>query len=377
MATLAQYVDIKGGGTPSKKVEEYWNGSIPWASVKDLKSTVLDSTVDSITQEGVDNSATNVMPAGTIIVPTRMALGKVAVTSVDMAINQDLKALLIKDERELNKRYLLRFLESQSKEIEKKGKGATVKGITLDVLRDLEIPLPPLAEQKRIAAILDKADAIRRKRQQAIQLADEFLRSVFLDMFGDPVTNPKGWAASRVDSICTIVRGSSPRPKGDPRYYGGIVPRLMVADLTRDGKYVTPQIDSLTEEGARKSRPTKNGTVVMAVSGNVGLTSVLAIDACIHDGFIAFNSLNITKILPEFLQELMMFLKSTHANRQAGAIFQNLTTSQIKEMVIPLPPLSIQKKYLKIARKIGEMEFSNEANPLFASLSQKAFSGNL
>ncbi len=255
-------------------------------------------------------------------------------------------------------------------------KGATRAKLTKGDAARIPIPLPPLAEQQRIAAILDKADAIRRKRQQAIQLADDFLRAVFLDMFGDPVTNPKGWPTMRVEEICTIVRGSSPRPQGDPRYYGGPVPRLMVADLTRDGKRVTPSIDSLTEEGAKKSRPIKAGTVVMAVSGNVGLTSVLAINACIHDGFIAFKELDESKVKAAFLCELMMFLKSTHASRQAGAIFQNLTTSQIKEMDIPIPPTSLQDKFLEICVK-GDQLYGQETPGLFESLSQKAFRGEL
>lgn len=250
------------------------------------------------------------------------------------------------------------------------------KRVGSDFLKGFEIPLPPLPAQKRIAAILDKADAIRRKRQQAIQLADDFLRAVFLDMFGDPVTNPKGWPTMRVDELCAIVRGSSPRPQGDPRFYGGPVPRLMVADLTRDGKLVTPMIDSLTTEGAKKSRPIEAGTVVMAVSGNVGLTSVLAIDACIHDGFIAFKELDVNKVKPAFLCELMMFLKSTHASRQAGAIFQNLTTSQIKEMEIPIPPSALQDKFLSISRKATEL-YGEEGFSLFESLSQRAFSGQL
>lgn len=376
MVRLGNIVDIKGGGTPSKSNPEFWGGDIPWASVKDFKSSSLKETADYITKLGVEKSATNVIPAGNVIVPTRMALGKVAINEVDMAINQDLKALLVKDETVLSKLYLMRFLESKATFIDEQGKGATVKGITLDVLRNLEIPLPQLAVQKRIAAILDKADAIRRKRQQAIQLADDFLRAVFLDMFGDPVTNPKGWPTMRVDDLCAIVRGSSPRPQGDPRFYGGPVPRLMVADLTRDGKVVTPMIDSLTAEGAKKSRPIEAGTVVMAVSGNVGLTSVLAIDACIHDGFIAFKELDVNKVKPAFLCELMMFLKSTHASRQAGAIFQNLTTSQIKEMEIPIPPLALQDKFLSISRKATEL-YGEEGFSLFESLSQRAFSGQL
>jgi len=159
--------------------------------VKDFKSSELSKTTDYITEEGLKNSASNLIPAGNLIVPTRMALGKVVINTIDVAINQDLRALIVKNDELIDKRYLFRFLESKAKYLEREGKGATVKGITQEVLKELEIPLPPLTEQKRIAAILDKADSLRRKNQQAIQLADQFLRAVFLDMFGDPMTNPK------------------------------------------------------------------------------------------------------------------------------------------------------------------------------------------
>lgn len=373
-SNLGDLVEIKGGGTPSKSVPEYWGGAIPWASVKDFKGGTLETTEDCITELAVSSSSTCLIPAGSLIVPTRMALGKVAINSVEMAINQDLKALRVRDESRLLVRYLYRFLEYKSGFLQEQGKGATVKGITLDVLKGLEVPLPPLSEQTRIAAILDKADAIRRKRQQAIKLADEFLRAVFLDMFGDPVTNSKSWPMLRVEELCEIVRGSSPRPQGDPRFYGGPVPRLMVADLTRDGKLVTPKIDSLTEEGAKKSRPIEAGTVVMAVSGNVGLTSVLAIDACVHDGFVAFKGLDVTKIRQEFLCEIMMFLKSTHESRKAGAIFQNLTTSQIKEMEIPVPPLALQSKFISINGAINRLYDGCEFS-IFESISTRVFNG--
>jgi type I restriction enzyme, S subunit len=94
----------------------------------------------------------------------------------------------------------------------------------------------------------------------------------------------------KLGNLCDIVRGSSPRPQGDPRYYGGSIPRLMIADVTRDGVYVTPQIDSLTEEGSMKSRPMKKGDVIIAVSGDPGRACILNVDACIHDGFVGLRN---------------------------------------------------------------------------------------
>jgi restriction endonuclease S subunit len=267
-------------------------------------------------------------------------------------------------------------------EFKRRAAGAVVKNLNIDLVKSVKIPLPPKAEQKRIATILDKADAIRQKRQQAIKLADEFLRAAFLDMFGDPVTNPKKWRTVKVEGVCSLVRGSSPRPKGDPRYYGGNVPRLMVADLTRDGWLVTPQIDSLTEAGAKLSRPIKAGTIVMAVSGNVGVVSQLAIDACIHDGFVAFKELSTDIVKEIYFMLCLHFMKMTHEKRKAGAIFQNLTTHDIKNMEFMLPPISIQNRFCNtfdlnhsILSKIERL--SLKANDLFNSLTQRAFRGDL
>jgi len=262
------------------------------------------------------------------------------------------------------------------------GNGSTFKAITRPDLEAVKIPLPPLEEQKRIAAILDRADALRRKRAEALRLTDDFLQSVFLDMFGDPVTNPKGWPMETIDTICRLVRGSSPRPKGDPRFYNGTVPRLMVADVTRDGCFVTPKIDSLTEAGAKLSRPVPSGTIVMAVSGDVGVASCLMVDACVHDGFVAFTTLNTKKIHPIYLMLTLNLLKSTHDQRRAGAIFQNLTTTDIKAMEIPCPALAQQEKFVSIFQKQLELSRGLKVSlasitDLFHALTHRAFRGEL
>ena len=147
----------------------------------------------------------------------------------------------------------------------------------------------------------------------------------------------------KVSEICNIVRGSSPRPQGDPLYYGGNVPRLMIADVTRDGMYTIPKIDFLTEAGALKSRPMKKGEVIMAVSGNPGLMTILAVDACIHDGFVGFRDLR-EDVIPQYLYFILNTLKDENNQKAVGAVFRNLTTDQIKDFEIPLPPLEIQQQ---------------------------------
>jgi type I restriction enzyme S subunit len=229
---LGGLVTISGGGTPSRNNDAYWGGSIPWATVKDLKDTSLSGTQETITPEGLRDSASNLIPAGSVIVATRMGLGKVAINTIDVTINQDLKAFSCS--ASLDPRYLVYYLLVNASHLDSMGKGATVKGITLDVLKDLSVPLPPLPplpEQKRIAAILDKADSIRRKRQEAVRLTEELLRSKFLDMFGDPVTNPRGWEEVTIRDLATEVKyGTS-----DKASYDGKYPVLRMNNITYSG----------------------------------------------------------------------------------------------------------------------------------------------
>jgi type I restriction enzyme S subunit len=244
-------------------------------------------------------------------------------------------------------------------------------------ISDSEIPVPPLAEQRRIVDLLSRAEGIVRLRREAQKKAAEIIPALFLDMFGDPATNPKGWRTQSIDGLCNLVRGSSPRPQGDPKFFGGPVPRLMIADITRDGVYVTPRIDSLTEDGALKSRPMKAGEVVMAVSGAVGLPAILAIDACIHDGFVGFRALS-PDVTPEFFYNYLIALRHVSQAQAVGATFQNLKTDQIRIWQVPIPGVERQRTFTRIAESARSVEgqqalATSQAEAAFHTLLARAF----
>lgn len=282
----------------------------------------------------------------------------------------------------VDRNYVARFLPTALKAIEDQTPFVTVKHLSAKGLRSIEVPLPPLGEQRRIAAILDQVDALRATRRRVLFQVDELSRSIFFDMFGNPMSNPKGWPVIAIERVCDLVRGSSPRPQGDPRFFGGPVPRLMISDITRDGKLVTPRTDSLTIEGAKRSRPCPSGTVVMAVSGNIGLASMLAVDACIHDGFVGFTHLDEAVLLPRFLLEVLSESKAAHDQSQAGAIFKNITTTDIKRMEIISPPLDVQVEFINRVRAVEHVgDFSQRAatelDALSSSVHTGAFAGEI
>lgn len=261
--------------------------------------------------------------------------------------------------------------------------GATLPGVNASKLSELEIPLPPLEEQKRIAAILDKADAIRQKRKQAIALADEFLRSVFLDMFGDPVSNPKGWEMRNLGDICQCINGDRSKnyPSGDDLVDDGVI--FLSTKNIVNGELDLAFQQYITEEkfgslGRGKLLP---DDMVITLRGTL---AQCALFTCGYNtGFINAQLMIVRagdQILPKFLHSLMM---SRGFNRELkalgnGAAVPQLTAKQIKELKIILPPLDIQEKFVALQRFTKNVALKQvEAPEMFSSLSQKAFSGQL
>ncbi|EAA5427580.1 restriction endonuclease [Salmonella enterica subsp. enterica serovar Falkensee] len=356
MISLGELVDIKGGGTPDKNNSEYWNGDIPWASVKDFKKNILDSTLDSITLLGVRNSATSVIPAGNIIVPTRMALGKVAINTIDLAINQDLKALFIKDNDVVDRDYLFRWLESQSSLIESEGKGATVKGITLPFLKGLNVPIPPINEQKRIAAILDKAEDIRQKREQAIKLADDFLRATFMKMFGTPAQNihnfPKGTIRDLIDSV---NYGTSAKASVDSGEY----PVLRMGNITYQGGWDFTDFKylDLSEKDKDKFLVQKGDLLFNRTNSKelVGKTAIYE-----EDRPMAFAGYLI-RVRPNlngnnyYLSGCLnsTYGKTTLVNMCKSIVgMANINAQELQDIEILIPPKHLQDEYENIYKKV-------------------------
>lgn len=384
---LGELVTFKGGGTPSRDNPAYWGGSIPWATVKDLNSGYsLRSTKEFITEAGLQRSASNLISAGTVIVPTRMALGKAVMAEMDVAINQDLKAAT--PVKELDQRYLLWFFLANSARIEAMGKGATVKGVTLDQLRSLELPLPPLSEQRRIAAILDKADALRAKRREAIAKLDQLLQSVFLDMFGDPILNPKGWrVASLKDAGCFVQIGPFGSLLHKSDYVHGGVPLINPMHII-DGS-IKPGIEqAVLQEKAEAlgSYRLREGDVIMGRRGEMGrcavVTSTEAGMLCGTGSLLVRPPSNVftAKFLLKVLSSPSM--KRHLEELSQGVTMPNLNSTLVENLEVVLPPLDLQRRYEKFVKRADMQRnrlhsWVKRQETLFASLQHRAFSGTL
>lgn len=213
---------IEGGGTPSKRKPMYWGGAIPWASVKDLPEGAyrLCTTESTITEIGLRESASNLVPRGTVILATRIGLGRVARADIDVAINQDLKALYPSDD--LDTQFLLWLLAYHAPLLEHIGTGTTVKGIRLDALRSLQVRVPSLPTQRKIAAILGAFDDLIENNLRRIEILEEMARLIYEEWFVHyrfpghedvPMVDsalgeiPQGWEVASYADIARFVNG--------------------------------------------------------------------------------------------------------------------------------------------------------------------------
>ncbi|MGV8863194.1 MAG: restriction endonuclease subunit S [Pseudomonas sp.] len=286
------------------------------------------------------------------------------------------------DEGHVNKNYLRYAINSKLDIIIDQAHGGVgLKHITKGKLEAVEIPLPPLPEQKRIAAILDKADAIRRKRQQAIQLADDFLRAVFLEMFGDPVTNPMGWKLLPFSTVGTLDRGKSRhRPRNDPALLDGAHPLIQTGEVANSRGYIKEYSATYSDLGLAQSKKWDAGTLCITIAANIAKTGILTFPACFPDSVVGFiPNKNVTV---EFVQNWLGFLQKNLEANAPQAAQKNINLEILRGLLIPVPPIGEQERFSAVVTSILAVEgkiasSSCELGRAFDALCQKAFSGRL
>ena len=383
LGSLCQFLN---GGTPSKEVTSYFDGVIPWITGADITSSVVKTARSFITDEAIKKSATSLVEAGTVLLVTRTSVGKVAVAGVDLCFSQDITAL-IPDHNRLDAGYLVCFLRNKEAHFKQFQRGATIQGITRDVVTDLKIPLPPLAEQQRIAALLDKADALRHLRRDALSHLDRLLQSVFVEMFGDPVTNPKDWEVVKLGSV--ILSGPQNglyKPSTD--YGTGTL--ILRIDSFYNGQAVNLgklKRVKITETEAEIFKLSEQDIVINRVNsrshlGKSGLIPALS-EPTVFESNMMRMTVDVTRLAPTFLIHLLQtdFVKRQIMMCAKDAVNQSSINQQdVKGFDILVPPLPLQERFAAV---VGEVEnlracqltAQTHADALFAALQARAFAG--
>ena len=350
-ASLGEICQFLGGGTPSRKIRQYWNGSIPWATVKDFRADRIAHTAEFISQEGLDHSASKVVPAGTVLLVTRVGLGKVAMAGVDLAINQDIKAIV--PSTDILPEFLFWSLKYLSPEIESKGIGATVKGVTLQGVKELEISIPRFDEQRRIVGILNRAAKIERLRAQAHEKIRGFIPALFIRMFGDPVENPMGWDVTKLSTLGRLDRGRSRhRPRNARELYGGPYPFIQTGDVANADGLVRFASQTYSEVGLRQSKLWPAGTLCITIAANIGKTGVLTFDACFPDSIVGFTPHE--SVTAEYVKSVLDLMQTRIEETAPMAAQRNISLRTLRELRIPVPSFSQQQRFVEIVESTRE-----------------------
>ena len=310
---------IVGGGTPSKTSAANFNGHIPFMTVKDLKARFVNTTVDHISEEALQSSATTKVPADTLIVATRMSLGKIARPTMDVAINQDLKALFLHGG--VNKTFVEYFWRSKSQAIQSMGTGTTVKGIRLEDIRSLEVPLAPVAEQKRIAdkldTVLTRVDAVNTRLARVAPLLKRFRQSVLAAATSGRLTEDwreiretAPWTDKRIEDVAKVFLG---RQRSPVNHEGPFMRRYVrAANVTWSGWDLSDVKEmNFDADDFERYRLQKNDILLNEGSGSADEVGKPAIwneeipDCCFQNTLIC--------VRPETVDAKFMFLVLLHA----------------------------------------------------------------
>ncbi|PAQ11708.1 restriction endonuclease subunit S [Mesorhizobium temperatum] len=392
LVALGDVVEIKGGGTPSKANPAFWNGEIPWVSPKDMKRWEIDSAEDQITSEAIKASATNLIPVNSILVVNRSGILKhtlpIGITRRPLAINQDIKALICGKRADPN--YVAHLVKAAEPIVLRWVRATTADNFPIENLKALEIPLPPIPEQQRIAAILDKADALRRKRKRTIQLLGSLTQSTFFDLFGHTRDDVSKWG-NRIP-LSDLAEIGSGITKG--RKLNGQatrhVPYLAVANV-QDRRLELANVKSIeaTESEIVRYRLQKDD-LLLTEGGDpdkLGRGTLWAneIDEAIHQNHIFRVRLRSAAILPLFLNWLVgsPYGKSyflSVAKQTTGIASINKT--QLSEFPVIVPPIDLQWRFVRLAEAASAeakrlISSSVEVDALFLSLQHDALSGEL
>jgi len=296
----------------------------------------------------------------------------------------------VKRPESLDSRYLYYFMDQYVERLRQLSIGGVIKYIKLGMLTEAPIPLPALEKQERIAAILDKADAIRRKRQHAIELTDQLLRSVFLDMFGDPVTNPKGWPLRRIGDLASKI-GSGATPRGGRKSYVDSGIALIRSMNIHDDEFVWNNLAYINADQAEALSNVEVAScdVLLNITGASVCRCAIVEDAVLparvnqHVSIIRpiSDMLKSEYLLHTLIAESYK-AKLLNEARASGATREALTKNQISDFPIPVPPIDEQERFTTIVRRCSFLALKGKESlanigDLSASLAQRAFPGDL
>ena len=358
MAKLGEICAFQSGGTPSKNKPEYFGGEIPWISTTALNGGKINEAdaVAWITPKAIRESAAKIVPANSIMVGTRVGIGKVAINTVEMSTSQDVISLIGIDKDKWYKPYLCKLLLSKKDYFNSQARGATIKGIKIDVVANIDVPEIDYATQRKVAATLNKIDTLIVLRKQQLAKLDELVKARFVEMFGE-----SEYPCNSLISLIIEGAGLSygiVQPGDDGTGDMGVLRPVDFAD----GKIKTDSIkyiDRSLGDGFKKTELNGN-ELLITVRGTTGITALT--DS-------RFKGMNVTrgiavirydekKIDPIYLNEYLKMEESQQYIKEhtRGATLQQINLSDLRDLKVMDPPLLLQQAFSTFVERVDQQK---------------------
>ena len=369
------------GSTPKTNIAEFWDGDVKWITPAELDENtyIITDSVRKITNLAMQKTGLTAFPAGTVILSSRAPIGKVAIAGCKMCCNQGFKNFICSEI--VNNKYLYWFLKHNTAYLNSLGRGATFKEISKSIVSSIEINLPSLEEQQRVVDNIEKISTIITLRKKEISILDDLIKARFVEMFGDPIENPKNWKITTVGDIVTEVRYGTSKPAVE----GGQYPYLRMNNLTADGhldlhdlKYI-----DISDEEIEKC-VVRTGDVLFNRTNSIDLVGKTALFDLPEEMVIAGYIIRVRlkkNMLPEVFSEYMNLkaLKDILRSMAKGAVNQaNINAQELQSIKIYLPDIELQKQFVTIKTQIDKSKATvqkalDETQLLFDSLMQQYF----
>ena len=370
MVRLGDVCTVVSGTTPKSTQPEYWDGDLNWVTPAELtdESDVIYESQRKITSQAVADSSLKSFPAGTVLLSSRAPIGKVAIAGTEMYCNQGFKNLICSDK--IYNRYLYHFLKNNTDYLNSLGRGATFKEISKGIVENIEIPLPSLDDQRKIAAVLDKVSDLIAKRRQQLDKLDEMVKARFVEMFGDPVSNPKGWKQILLkECLTTIDNGKSFVCSNEVRKNEW--PAILKLSAVTYGAYKANENKALLDDAEFvESAEVHSGDLLFTRKNTPELVGMAAYvyfspsKLMMPDLIFRLNTKAICSKV--FLWQLINhnLFRSTIQSIATGSAksMSNISKERLMQLVIYLPPIELQNQFESFVNQTVKTKYTISRN---------------
>ncbi len=369
---FADAFNLYMGKTPDRDNSEYWKDGIhPWVAIADMKGgKYITDTKEKLPQIAVDNTKIHCVKEGTVIMSFKLSIGKTAIAPFDLYTNEAIMAFEPKEGVEVLPDWLYYYLPHYQWNANKAVKGTT---INKNIISNAYIDIPPFSTQELIVRELDSiSSVISAKKQQVLEL-DNLAQAIFLDMFGDPITNPKGWEVKKMSEVGLVKIGPFGSLLHKSDYVSGGIP--LVNPVHMKGGYIQADMDfTITTDKAKElsNYRMQPNDFVFARRGDIGRCAIVSAE---QDGYLCGTGSLFVRLTDAVNSTFMLYVTRSKSfvsclnDKAKGATMQNINCGIVENLPIPLPPLSLQQAFAEKVQAIEEQKrLINQSIAEFESL---------